>query len=126
MYGRWKALIGACAASAVAASVGAASAQEPFYKGKRLTVLINFAPGGGVDINGRLFARYIAKHIEGQPTVIVQNMDGAAGLNGTNYLAQVAPKDGTVLGYLGAIPWQYVTTPERYPGGLEELRIRRL
>ena len=34
-------------------------AQEPFYKGKRLTMLINFGSGGGVDVEGRLFARYL-------------------------------------------------------------------
>lgn len=91
-----------------------ATAQVPFYKGKRLTVLINFAPGGGVDISGRLFARHLVKHIEGNPTVIVQNIDGAGGINGVAYLGEVAPKDGTVLGYLGATPWQFVSNPKRF------------
>ncbi len=48
-----------------------AAAQEPYYKGKRLTVLINFAAGGPTDIEGRLFAKHLAKHIDGQPNVIV-------------------------------------------------------
>ena len=102
------------ALAGMAVATSDAAAQEPFYKGKRLTMLINFAPGGGVDVSGRLFARHLARHIEGQPNVIVQNMDGAAGINGANYVGEVAAKDGTVMGYLGALPWQYVTSPERF------------
>lgn len=92
----------------------AAAAQEPYYKGKRLTVLVNFAPGGGVDISARLFARHLARHIEGNPNVIVQNIDGAGGVNGVAYLGEIAPNDGTVLGYLGATPWQFVSNPKRF------------
>ena len=73
----------------------AAHAQEPFYKGKRLTLLINFAAGGPSDIEGRLLAKHIAKHIDGQPQIIVQNKDGAGGLVGTNYVGEVGPRDGT-------------------------------
>ena len=62
-----------------------AAAQEPYYKGKRLTVLINFAAGGPTDLEGRLFAKHLGKHIAGQPNVIVQNMDGAGGVIGAQY-----------------------------------------
>src|SRR5215471_3138965 len=102
------------ALAAVCAVASGAWAQEPFYKGKRLTVMVNFAPGGSTDIEGRLFARYIAKHIDGQPAVVVQNMDGAGGLNGTAYVGEVAPKDGTMLGFLGGAAWQYASEPERH------------
>ena len=110
MYVR-SALLGLYAACVL---VSGAVAQEPFYKGKRLTVMVNFAPGGSTDIEGRLFARHLAKHIAGEPTVVVQNMDGAGGLNGTNYVGEVAPKDGTVLGFLGGAAWQYASEPERH------------
>lgn len=93
--------------------VGAALAQEPFYAGKRLTVLINFAPGGPTDIEGRLFARNIAKHLPGKPTVIVQNMDGAGGGVGTNYLGEIAPRDGAFVGYLTGAAWRYVNVREQ-------------
>ena len=89
-------------------------AEEPFYKGKRLTMLINFGSGGGVDVEGRLFARYLTKHIEGRPTIVVQNMPGGAGLNAVNYLGEVAPKDGTTFGYFAGVPWQYATEPEKF------------
>ncbi len=53
-----------------------------YYAGKRLTILINYAPGGPADIEGRFFAKHIAKHIAGKPTVIVQNKGGAGGMIG--------------------------------------------
>jgi tripartite-type tricarboxylate transporter receptor subunit TctC len=99
--------------AALALTAGA-QADEPFYKGKRLTLLINFAAGGPTDIEGRLFAKYLVKHIEGQPGVIVQNMDGAGGLIGAQYLGEVAPKDGTVVGYLSGSAWLYVSDPDRW------------
>jgi tripartite-type tricarboxylate transporter receptor subunit TctC len=91
-----------------------ARADEPFYKGKRLTLLINFAAGGPTDIEGRLFAKYLVRHLEGQPGMIVQNMDGAGGLIGAQYLAEVAPRDGSVLGYLSGTAWLYVSDPDRW------------
>jgi tripartite-type tricarboxylate transporter receptor subunit TctC len=91
-----------------------AGAEDLFYKGKRLTLLINFAAGGPTDIEGRLFAKYLVKHIAGEPSVIVQNMDGAGGLIGAQYLGEVAPKDGTVIGYLSGSAWLYVSDPDRW------------
>jgi tripartite-type tricarboxylate transporter receptor subunit TctC len=91
-----------------------AAAQEPFYKGKRLAIMVNYAAGGPTDIEGRLFARHIAKHIDGAPNVIVQNIDGAGGLTGTAWLGEIAPKDGTALGYLTGAAWLYASEPERH------------
>ena len=75
------------------------AAEAPFYRGKTLTVLINFATGGPTDIEGRLVARFLGKHIPGQPLIVVQNMPGAGGVIGTNYLGEVAKADGLTLGY---------------------------
>jgi putative tricarboxylic transport membrane protein len=104
-------VLGACMVFAAVANV---QAQEPYYKGKRITVLINFAAGGPTDIEGRLFAKHLAKHIDGQPNLIVQNMDGAGGVVGATYLGEVAPKDGTYMGYLSGTSWIYVSEPERF------------
>lgn len=101
-------------AAVCAACASAAVAQEPFYQGKRLTLLINFAAGGPTDIEGRLLAKHIAKHIDGQPTVIVQNRDGAGGLVGTNYVGEVGPRDGTMFGYFTGAAWKYVMEPEKH------------
>lgn len=107
------AALGSLAAILAGAPSGAQTG-DPFYKGKRLNLLINFAVGGPADIEGRLFARHLAKHIDGAPGLIVQNRDGAGGLIGTNYLGEIAPRDGTVAGYLTAAAWHYVIEPGSY------------
>ncbi len=115
--GRFLGLFLGLIASALPAS-SPASAQQPFYKGKRLAVLVNFAPGGSTDIEGRLFARHVARHLDGQPTVVVQNMDGAGGFNGANYVGEIAPRDGTMVGFMGGTAWQFATDPERFRADL--------
>jgi tripartite-type tricarboxylate transporter receptor subunit TctC len=79
--------------------VPAHAAQAPFYQGKNLTFLINFAAGGPTDIEGRIVARHLAKYIPGNPTIIVQNMPGAGGVTGINFLGEAAKQDGLTLGY---------------------------
>ena len=109
-------VLAAAFGSAVAAAAVPASAQHTdFYNGKRLTVLVNYSAGGPADIEGRFFARFIAKHLAGNAGVIVQNMDGAGGMVAAAYLGEVAPKDGTVLGMLTASAWQFATetTPRK-------------
>src|SRR5205807_1203992 len=72
------------------------------------------APGGPTDIEGRLLAKYLGRHIEGQPFIVVQNKDGAGGLVGTNYLGEVAPRDGSMAGYFTGAAWKFVTDPESH------------
>ena len=104
----------AMAAFAVAMLATGAAANEPFYKGKRLSVLINYGSGGPADIEGRLVARHIGRHIGGHPAVIVQNIDGAGGLVGTTYLGELAPRDGTMMGHLTGAAWRWAFDPERF------------
>jgi len=99
---------------AALASVPYASADEPYYKGRRLTLIINFAAGGPTDIEGRLLAKHLVRHVAGNPGLIVQNMDGAGGMIGAGYLGEVAPKDGTTLGYFTGSAWRYANNPERF------------
>jgi tripartite-type tricarboxylate transporter receptor subunit TctC len=110
--------IRSCAAAVCAVTLLALSsqahAQDPFYKGKRLNLVINFAAGGPADIEGRLFAKHFGKHVDGAPGIIVQNKDGAGGLIGTNYLGEIGPRDGTMAGYLTAAAWNYVVDPASY------------
>lgn len=69
-----------------------------FYRGKTVSLVIASPPGGEYDLHGRLIGRFIGRHIPGAPTVVTQNMSGGGGLVMANYLYNVAPKDGTVLG----------------------------
>ncbi|MDB5571354.1 MAG: efflux transporter protein [Hyphomicrobiales bacterium] len=91
--------LGALAALA-AAFASPASAQDAgsFYKGKQITIIVGSSPGGGYDTYARLIARHMPKHIPGAPTVIVQNMPGAGSNVAANYIYNVAPKDGTIIG----------------------------
>ncbi len=100
--------------TACATSVSHAESHVPFYKGKRLTILINFAVAGPTDIEGRLMAKYLARHIDGNPMIIVQNKDGASGLVGATYLGEIGPRDGTMLGYLTGATWESVIEPEAF------------
>ncbi len=109
---RRTALMALAAACALAGAGSAAGADDPFYKGKRLNLLINFAAGGPSDIEGRLLARHIVKHIDGNPIIIVQNKDGAGGLVGSNYLGEVGPRDGSMFGYFTGAAWKSVIEAE--------------
>ena len=75
----------------------AQDAAANFYKGRAVQLLIGVSPGGGYDIYGRTLARYMGKHIPGNPTIVPQNMPGAGTLKVANYIYTVAPKDGTVF-----------------------------
>jgi tripartite-type tricarboxylate transporter receptor subunit TctC len=77
-----------------------AAAQTPFYAGKTITMIVSYGAGGGYDFYGRLVARHLGKYLAGSPTVIVKNMSAAGGLAGANYLYNVAPRDGTVIGVI--------------------------
>jgi tripartite-type tricarboxylate transporter receptor subunit TctC len=84
---------------ALMASGSWAVAQEarPFYDGKTIQLLVSSGPGATTDISARLVARYLGKHIPGNPGIIVQNMPGGGGLVGANYLYNVAKPDGLTI-----------------------------
>ena len=90
-----------CLAIAVTAAtfVAAGAAQAQFYKGKRVTMLINYGAGGPTDIEGRIVARHLPKHIPGNPTIIVKNMGGGGGMIASNFLGEVAKNDGMTFGF---------------------------
>ena len=71
---------------------------EDFYKGKTVSMVLSSATGGGYDTLARLVARYMPKHIPGNPQVAVRNMPGAGGITATNHLYTVAARDGSVIG----------------------------
>jgi len=77
-----------------------AQSVEDFYKGKQVSLLIGFGPGGANDAWARALARHMTKHLPGRPTVVPQNMPGAGTLKLANHLYNVAPKDGSVFGLI--------------------------
>ena len=81
-----------------AASVASAQDVASVYKGKSIRLVIANGVGGGNDAYSRLLARHIVNHIPGTPSIIVENMPGAGGLRAANWIYNIAPKDGTVIG----------------------------
>lgn len=94
--------VASAAAAALTAATVSAAAQpaEQFYAGKRLTVVIGFAPGGGYDAYARLLGRYMVRYLPGHPGFIAQNMPGAGTRVAANWLYNIAPRDGTVIATL--------------------------
>jgi tripartite-type tricarboxylate transporter receptor subunit TctC len=96
MRGLW---VGLMIAVAMAATTGSrADSVEDFYKGRKLRFIVGSNTGGSYDSYSRLLAAYMSKHLPGAPTLTVENMPGASGMQSANYLSQVAAKDGSVLG----------------------------
>jgi tripartite-type tricarboxylate transporter receptor subunit TctC len=85
---------------AVALPQGAWAADEVFA-GKTINIIAGFPPGGGVDGEMRLLARFFAKYIPGQPTIVARNMQGAGGIILANHLYNIAAADGLTLGMPG-------------------------
>jgi len=92
---RWKALL---CLSALVCGLPQAAADEAFYKGKTISLIIASNASGGYDSYGRLLARHMGKQLAGNPAFVVQNMPGAGGIRAANHLYSVAAKDGTVVG----------------------------
>jgi tripartite-type tricarboxylate transporter receptor subunit TctC len=82
-------------------SVVAAAQADPiadFYRGKTITIVVASGAGGGYDFFARSLAKHMSRHIPGNPTLIVQNMPGAGGARTVNFIYNVGPQDGTMLG----------------------------
>ena len=75
-------------------------AQDADHKAGQINFVVSADAGNSYDTFARLIARYLAKHAAGQPTIIIQNMPGAGGLRATNWLYNVAPKDGQTIGMI--------------------------
>ncbi len=73
-------------------------AQAQFYKGKTITMIINYPAGGPTDIEGRIVAQHLPAHIAGKPNIIIKNVGGAGGVVGSNQLAEAAP-NGDTMGF---------------------------
>ena len=90
-------LLGVILAMALPCTAGA-QAEPPFYKDKQIRLIISAGVAGGYMEYARALADFMPRHIAGNPSVLVQSMPGAGGLNATNYLYTNAPQDGTYIG----------------------------
>lgn len=74
-------------------------AADDFYRGKSIRIVVGFSAGGGFDTYARAIARHLAKHIPGQPGIVVENMTGAGSLIAANHVFKVAKPDGLTIGH---------------------------
>ena len=100
MHTRKAQMIRLLAIGVIVSFTTSAPAQEPFYQGKTIRLIVGLAPGGGYDLYSRTIARQMGKHIPGNPTVIVENMDGAGSLIAANYMYKAAKPDGLTIGHI--------------------------
>ena len=96
-------VIAAIALAPMAARAQNAVAQ--FYKGKTVTIVVGTTAGGGYDTYARFIARFMPRHIPGNPAVVVANMPGAGSNQAAQHIFHTAPKDGTWIGsiFAGAV-----------------------
>src|SRR6266487_6051689 len=80
------------------ASTAYGQATPSFYKSKQLHMIVGYEAGNDYDIGARVLAKYLPRHLPGQPTIIVQNMPQAQSIVAANFLYVRAPRDGTMLG----------------------------
>lgn len=80
--------------------LGESQAAKPYYEGKVINIVVGYSPGGGYDRLTRVLAKHLPRFIPGKPTVLVQNMPGAATVVAANYLYNVAKPDGLTIGIL--------------------------
>jgi tripartite-type tricarboxylate transporter receptor subunit TctC len=78
----------------------AGHAQDAFFKGKTIRILLSAGVSGGYAEYARVLAQHLGDHLAGKPDFIVQSMPGAGGLLATNYLYSQAPQDGTTMGII--------------------------
>ncbi len=91
----------------IAANVARANDVADFYRGRSVSIVVANEPGTGFDIYGRTLARHIGRFIPGNPNIVVQNMVGASGIAATNWLYNVAPRDGTVMAtFVHTVPFE--------------------
>lgn len=85
----------------------------PYYEGKRIKIIVGVAVGGGYDRMARLLARHLPKYIPGNPTFIVENMPGAAGMVANNQIYNLVKPDGLTIGSIGrAMPFPQLAKAE--------------
>jgi tripartite-type tricarboxylate transporter receptor subunit TctC len=95
---------------------------EDFYKSRPIRLTVGSGPGSGFTIYARLMSRHFARHVPGNPTILVENIPGAGGLRQMDYLVTAAPKDGSTIGLMNPnVATAHLLTPDIAKHGPEKL-----
>jgi tripartite-type tricarboxylate transporter receptor subunit TctC len=98
-------------AAAVVTSPASAQSVADFYKGKNLVILMGTGPGGSYDLYGRTIGEHLARHIPGNPNIVIEHMPGAGGVTAGNHLFGPGPQDGSKILLSHAIILAEMLTP---------------
>jgi tripartite-type tricarboxylate transporter receptor subunit TctC len=85
-------------AALIAPMAARADTVADFYRGRTINLFVSFPPGGGYDIYARVLLPYFTRHIPGNPSIVVKNMEGGSGVKAAGYISTITPQDGTSLG----------------------------
>ncbi|MGH6768041.1 MAG: Bug family tripartite tricarboxylate transporter substrate binding protein [Xanthobacteraceae bacterium] len=100
-------IVGLLCSAAIFAVPAMADEVADFYKGKSVSIVVGHEAATGFDVYARVLARHLNRHIPGNPSIVVQNMVGASGINAANWLYNIAPKDGTVMAtFVHTVPFE--------------------
>jgi tripartite-type tricarboxylate transporter receptor subunit TctC len=106
--------LGICTVLLATGQPSRAQSVEEFYRGKTIKLNVGANTGGTYDLYGRLLAQFMGRHIPGNPTIVVENMPGASGTKSAQYVGEIAPKDGTVLGMFNqSMPQRQMFEPDQ-------------
>lgn len=78
-----------------------AISQAPYYQGKTITIIRGGEPGGSGDMQARALIPFLKKNIPGEPTIVIENMPGAAGMKAVNHIYSTAKPDGLTIASAG-------------------------
>ncbi len=92
------------------AAGGGAQAVSDFYRGKTITIVVGFAPGGGFDTTARVLSRHLPNHIPGNPNIVVDNMEGAGSLIAANHLSSDSQSPSRFWGSPSPSSWSPFST----------------
>lgn len=114
--GGWPRIVGALAGACALLANQPAAAEEAYYAGKTINIVVGFSPGGGFDVFARLLARHLGNFVPGKPAVVVRNMPGAGTMTAIRSLGGSLPSDGTnIVAFHYGLIGQSQLTPERVP-----------
>ncbi|MGP1395010.1 MAG: hypothetical protein ACTS3R_05825 [Inquilinaceae bacterium] len=88
------------ATAALAALLGAAvpaGAQDGYFAGKTIDVIVPFGPGGATFVSAKFLEPYFEKHLPGNPQINVIDRPGGGSILGANWFEQNAKSDGTTI-----------------------------
>ena len=106
--------LGICAVMLAAGQPSRAQSVADFYRGKTVRFIVGSNTGGSYDTYSRLLAQFIGRHIPGNPNLVVENMPGASGTKSAQYIGEIAPKDGAVIGMFNqSMPQRQMFEPDQ-------------